>query len=217
MQKQIIMEAQKPRSTTHTILLFIISFTFLTVWLPFIRSLFDGVTYHWGQDYFGYHLSGDGININYIFLILEIALYSVLFYGVYWMKNRKLLFGLLGVWLIHFFGSLLYEGLQGEMMFHGDALNVHLDLTYLVMVLTLISIALIAISWKKEVSLTIPGIRWNQRNKRIAIAIFAPLPIQLILLQMGEPQQTSDQIGVLISIAQALVLPLIFLPYALRK
>lgn len=211
------MEAQKPRSTTHTILLFIISFTFLTVWLPFIRSLFDGVTYHWGQDYFGYHLSGDGINVNYLFLILEVALFSSIFYGMYWMKNRKLLFGLLGLWLVHSFGSLIYEGLKGEMMFHGDALNIHIDLTYLVLVLTLVSITLMALSWKKEVSSTKPGIGWNKMNKRMAMVIFAPLPIQLILLQMGEPQQTTDQIGVLISIVQALILPLIFLPYTLRK
>lgn len=211
------MEAQKPRSTTHTILLFIISFTFLSVWLPFLRSLFDGVTYHWGQDYFGYHLSGDGINVNYIFLILEVVLFSCIFYGMYWMKNRKLLFGLLILWMVHVFGSLLYEGLQGEMMFHGDALNVHFDLTYLILVLTLVSIVLMVLSWKRESTNAKPQISWNKRNRLMAIAIFAPLPVQLILLQIGEPQQTTDQIGVLISIAQALVLPLVFLPYTLKK
>jgi len=211
------MEAQKPRSTTHTILLFIVSFTFLVVWLPFVRSLFDGVSYHWGRDYFGYQLSGDGINTNYIFLILEVILYTSIFYGIYWMKNRKLLFALVGVWLVHIFGNLLYEGLMGEMMFHGDALNVHLDLTYLVLILTLVSLFLIIISWKKESAFSSPGISWNKRNKLMAMIILGPLPVQLVLLQMGEPQQTTDQIGVVISIVQALAIPFIFLPYGAQK
>lgn len=211
------MEAQKPRSTTHTVLLFIVSFTFLTVWLPFLRSLFDGVSYHWGQDYFGYHLSGDGINSHYIFLVLEVILFSAIFYGMYWMKNRRLLFGLLGLWMVHFFGSLLYEGLQGEMMFHGDALNVHLDLTYLVLFLTVVSGTLVYLSWKREANLNQPEISWGRKNKLATMIIFGPLPLQLLLLQMGEPQQTTDQVGVVISIVQALVLPLIFLPYKLKN
>ena len=211
------MIAQKPRTTTHTFLLFIVSFTFIIVWLPLVRSIFDGSSYHWETGYFGFVMKGDGIGPHFGFLIAQLLLYSALFYSVYWQKNRKIAFGLLGIWFIHFFGSLIYEGLNGELMFHGDALNVHYDMTYLVVILGTISLGLILLAYKKDQALDLPCISWNKKNKLAAWIILGPLPIQLILLSTGDPQQNTDQIGVVISIIQANVIPFIFLPYGKRK
>jgi hypothetical protein len=43
---------------------------------------------------------------------------------------------------------------------------------------------------------------WSNRNTRWVLVLAALLPMQLVLLRIGEPHGTTDQIGVLITIAQ---------------
>lgn len=111
---------------------FLLSLTFMIVWLPFVRSLFDGESYAWGTNYFGFFISGNGVTPSFLFLIIQMALYALLFIGLYRMKNRKLYFGLLFIWWINVFGNLIYDIIvNGDTMFHGDTLNVHILSFYL--------------------------------------------------------------------------------------
>ena len=43
--------------------------TFMLVWLPLLRCLFDGKSYSWGQDYFGMPFQSTGIELDYFILI----------------------------------------------------------------------------------------------------------------------------------------------------
>ena len=211
------MIAQVPRNAWQTRLLFIIAFNFSLGWRPCVRSILDGAAYHGGITYFGIACAGDGISLDYLFIVAELILYLALFYCIYWMRNRRLAHVILGVWFVHFFGYLIYDGLDGNMMFYGDALGVEIDLTYIVLVLALISLyAIVKIIISDRVG-TPTSIVWNMRNKMMAMIILGPLPVQLLLLGTGEPQQTTDQIGVIISIFQGIAIPFVILPYTLTK
>ena len=55
-------------------------------------------------------------------------------------------------------------------------------------------------------------VNWNPSNSKAAWIILAPLPIQILLLATGEPHGLSDEIGVILTIIQAILIPSIFLP-----
>jgi len=55
--------------------------TFMLVWLPLLRCLFDGETYSWGQNYFVITFSSTGIESGYFILIPFLMLYLLFFYS----------------------------------------------------------------------------------------------------------------------------------------
>lgn len=73
-----------------SLLTFLISLTFMMVWLPLVRSLFDGSSYVWGTIFFGFNFGGAGITADYLFLILQLGLYGLLFFTMYRSRNRVL-------------------------------------------------------------------------------------------------------------------------------
>ena len=46
---------------------------------------------------------------------------------------------------------------------------------------------------------------WTRTNKILTIGLLALLPVQFVLLRFGEPQSTIDQIGVVLTILQWLL------------
>ncbi|MCB0616524.1 MAG: hypothetical protein KDC75_24565 [Phaeodactylibacter sp.] len=55
-------------------------------------------------------------------------------------------------------------------------------------------------------------IPWNGRNKKWAIVLLAFLLLQFILFATGEPHGVTYKIGVALTIAQAILLPFVFVP-----
>lgn len=207
--------AYRSSDRVYNLLLYVISFTFLIVWLPFIRSAFDGATYQWGQSYFGIALGGKGITADYGFLVLEIIFYAALFLSVYRVKNRRVFFALLGVWWLHFFGNMIFGILQDpSLSFRGDTLGVDVPLIYIIIPLALIAMGLVVWVIRKDLKGHTTEIPWNKRNRLMAWIILGPLPLQFILLRFGPHLSLVDQIGVIITIAQCLLLPLIVKPYS---
>lgn len=206
--------AYRNRNGLITALLFIIAFTFLIVWLPLLRSVLDGDTYEWGLDYFGTFISGAGITLSLIFLLIQLVFYVVLFWSVFRVKNRIVAYVLVVLWWIHIFGNLLREIIvEGDTMFHGETLNVHVSLSMLVIPLSVITGLIIALWMRKDMRSADMSIPWSRRNTNMALIILGPLPIQAVLLYFGEPHATTDEIGVLITILQCMLIPLIFFPY----
>ena len=198
------------------VLSFFISLTFMIVWLPFIRSLFDGSSYVWGTEYFGLKLTGAGVTPSFFFLILQLSLYAAVIIGLYRMKNRKLYFGLLGIWWVNVFGNLLFDILKnGDTMFHGETLNVHVSLTYFILPLSAFALFLIIMVMKSEkVGAVIP---WGKENKKLLYIFLGMLPVLFLLLSTGETSGTSDQIGVILAISQCFYVPFIFRPYKSKE
>lgn len=208
------MKAIRENNGLFNTMLFLIGLTFMITWLPMVRSLFDGVSYQWGTNYFGRMISGKGITPAYLFLVTQLLFYALLFISFYWIKNRMFNHILLAIWWIHIFGNLLFELVsEGNTMFHGDTMNVHVSLSAIVIPLSVLALILLVLAIRRDQNSDIKAIPWSKRNKMLAWITFGPLPIQAILLATGEPHGITDQIGVIISILQCFMIPFVVRPY----
>lgn len=187
--------------------------TFMLVWLPLLRCLFDGKTYSWGQDYFGMPFQSTGIELDYFILIPFLILYLFYFYSFYWLKNRTVFYIMLAWFWIHNFGNLLFDIIKnGDTEFHGDTLDVHISISSIVIPLSVIFLIWIIAVILKDRKLQEVNIPWNRRNTLKAIFILGPLPLQAILYATGEPHALTDEVSVLITILQSFLIPIIFFP-----
>jgi len=203
------------RKTTglKTFLSVIVSLTFMIVWLPFLRAIFDGSSYHWGTEFFGMGFYGSGVNADFIFIIIQLLFYAALIISFYWVKNRNLFYGLLGLWFINVFGNLLADiMINGDTMFHGDTLNVHLSITWIVVPLSVLALVIIGLVIREDQRMEDVSLEWNHRNRMMMFIILGPVPIQAVLFAIGEPHGITDQIGVIISILQSFLIPMIIRP-----
>lgn len=200
----------------YNLLLFVMAFSFLIVWLPMLRSAFDGESYQWGNSYFGIALSGKGMTLSWLFLFAQFVFYTAVFMAVYWMKNRPITYLLIGLWYLLFFGNMLYEVIgDPDATFRGDTLGVVVPLIYIVIPLALLGLGLVIWMYKLDKNSPESSIPWNQKNTQMAWLILGPLPIQWVLLHFGEHLSSMDQVGVIITIVQCLLIPLIVRPYLL--
>lgn len=202
-------------STWSNVLMVVISITFMIVWLPFIRSLFDGDTYQWGMDYFGLFISGAGITPSFIFLVIQLALYTLLIIGMYRMANRSLYHVLLGLWWINVFGNLISDIIiNGDTQFHGETMNVHISIAMIVIPLSLLALLLVLVFIRSESQYKLSEpLPWSLRNQKLGIAFLLSLPVVFILLFFGEPHATTDEMGVIIAISHCFYIPFVFKPY----
>lgn len=205
--------ALRPRNGLFNFLLYFSGVSFVLVWLPLLRCLFDGSTYRWGQSFFGFSFHSRGIEPGLLFLLLALVFFLALFYSFYWVENRRVFHGLLIGWWLFSFGNLLFEfAMNGDVMFHGDTLDVHLSMAAIVTPIALLALILVVLAIRKDGKLPRGQVNWNRLNKRAAWIILAPLPIQILLLATGEPHGLTDEVGVVITIIQAILFPTIFLP-----
>ncbi|NMM47584.1 ubiquinol cytochrome C oxidoreductase [Marinigracilibium pacificum] len=196
------------------ILMFLFSLTFMIVWLPFIRSIFDGESYVWGTEYFGFWLRGEGVTPEFLFLIIQLVFYVGLFYSMYWVKNRNIFYSLLVVWWVNFFGNLLFDILKnGDTVFHGDTLNVHVSISAIVIPLSVIALFVIFMAIKSDMNAIEKHIEWKSKNSILLAIILGPLVVQAVLLATGEPHGVTDQIGVILALIQCFTIPFIYRPY----
>ncbi len=187
--------------------------TFMLVWLPILRCLFDGNTYSWGQNYFGFSFSSSGVQTDYFILIPFLLFFALFFYSFYWIKNRTVFYGLLVLWWVHSFGNFIYDIIvNGDTEFHGDTLNVHVSLSMIVIPLAISMLLLIVAIIVKDRKLEAVNISWDKKNNKKAMLILGVLPLQAILFATGEPHALTDEISVLITILQSFLIPIIFFP-----
>lgn len=205
--------AYKHSTKLLTGLSILISLTFIIVWLPFLRSIFDGISYQWGLVYFGFGISGAGVTPSFIFVILQLLLYAALLWSMYWVKNRVVFRFLLAFWWLNVFGNLLSDIIiNGGTMFHGDTLNVHVSLTWIVVPLSLLALFLIYRVIRQDQSTPVMNTQWSPKNRIFLLLILGPVAIEGVLFSMGEPDGVTDQIGVFMALAQAFLIPLILRP-----
>jgi hypothetical protein len=196
-----------------TFLSVLISLTFMITWLPFIRSSFDGDSYVWGTAFFGTQMSGAGFGGDYPFLVFQLLFYCSLFASLFWAKNRLIYYVLLVVWYITVFGSFIADIIvNGDQMFHGDTLNVHISITWIIVPLAILALILIGVVIRSDMKASKETIPWNSKNTFWMLLILSPLPVQAFLLAYGEPHDITDQIGVLISIVQCFLIPIFLRP-----
>lgn len=86
-------------------------------------------------------------------------------------------------------------------MFHGDTLNVHLDLSFIIIPFMIFLGALVVkvILEDRKHSFVTEG---TKKNKFWATLLLVPIPVQVVLFYMGEPHGITDKIGVVIALLQ---------------
>jgi len=199
-----------------TVLTLIISLTFMTIWLPFLRSIFDGTSYVWGTTFYGFVFQGAGVTVDFIYVIILLLFYLGLFFSAYWVENRMWYYGLLVIWFLIVFGNQISEIiLYGDTMFHGDTLNVHVSFSRIVIPLSAMAGILIYLVIKGDRTAKKEQIYWNWKNRNLFLIILGPLPIRGVLFAIGDPDGLTDQIGVVMAILQSFLMPLIIRPKVL--
>lgn len=212
------LQAYRTPNTLTNILTFLISLTFMTTWLPLLRATFDGASYQWGTQYFGFLFYGSGVNIDFIYVVVQFLFYSALMVSMYWVRNRTIYHSLLVVWLINYFGNLVSDIIiNGDTMFHGDTMNVHISITWIIVPLSIAAMMLVFFVIRADRSAEEQIISWSSKNKTLLLIILGPLPIQAVLFAMGEPHGITDQIGVIISILQSFLIPTFLRPYVVKE
>ncbi len=205
--------AVRPNNVLFNFFMILTGITFMLVWLPLLRCLFDGSTYSWGQTYFGFNLYSAGVQADYFMLFPFLMLFVFLYYSFYWVKNRTIFYVLLVLWWIHSLGNFIYDIIKnGDTGFQGETLDVQISISMIVIPLSIIMLLLIIAVIRKDRKLTEVNIPWNKKNNLKAILILGVIPIQAILYATGEAHGLTDEISVIITILQSFLIPIIFFP-----
>ena len=186
-------------------------------WLVFFRLTFEGDSYSWGTDYFGKMFHSSGL-ARADFLIIYALLAMSLFLLHHLRKhNFNLVAPALVVYLGFFAADALYALIRGEpIIFQGDTLGVTVNLSTPFFILQFGMFAL-AVAWWLGVRDIASGpgpqpmAKYKQAIVKICVAI---VPVQLVLLIFGEPHELTDEIGVILTILQWMLLAFAFYPGA---
>lgn len=191
--------------------------TFVFAWLPLIRGLFDGPSYEWGTAFYGYAVRGAGVGGDYWVLLLQSALGgAILWLG--WRGARMPFHLLLIAWNALLFSDGLYNSLTHpeRYRFRGDTLGIDVSLAWVGPLLfgTFFGLALVWVTRDLRNRTAHASPPWTRLNTTWLAALTGLLPIQFLLLRSGAPHGTTDKIGVLITIAQWLLLGVALRPRA---
>lgn len=188
----------------------------LFVWLPLVRGLMDGLSYEWGLIpglVYGRGLEG----AYWVLLLLAACLLSILWLG--WRGARQPFHWLLLLWHVPMGAAGLYMSLTiPDLTFRGDTLGVEFPLGWL-FALILGAPALMSVWWvvrdrrTRRVRVT-PT--WGTTSKALLGLVTLCLPVQFWLLRGGEPGSASDQAGVILTMAQWVLLNLGLVPWQSR-
>jgi len=197
-----------------TLLWIWVSFKTLIPWLVFFRLSLEGDSYRWGTQFFNWTFYSSGF-ARVDFLLI----YALLAIGIFLLwQMRQYRFAVAGPTLTAFLGVLaadaMFQFLRGvPIIFQGDTLGVNVDISIPFYGLQFVMF-LIAIAWWMGVvglrpapALPVTGLR----KHLIRICLFF-IPVQILLLVVGEPHGLTDQIGVVGTLLQWSLLAYAFYP-----
>jgi len=178
--------------------------TTLIFWLPTVRGAFDGATYAWSL----LGLRGQGLAGDYWFPIIGTAA-SLLVFWWGWRRGPRLpLYLALTVWHLALAAGATYLAVtqRDDFRFQGDTLGVDVSLAF-VGPLLFGAWAMVGVYWiiRDARVPTDPPPPWTARNRRWVLGLLALLPLQFALLRLGPPGSVADQIGVVLTIVQWLL------------
>ena len=182
--------------------------TFLLSWLPMIRALFDGPTYHWGFPLFGIPLSGSGTAGPFWILPIQTTLgLAILWLG--WRGVRNPFHALLLAWHGIQFSNAVFSSIRfpENYRFRGDTMGIDVSLAWAGPTL-LGGFLVLAVIWVVgDFGSTDERARpvWTTGNTYWLAGLLALLPVQFVLLRFGPPHGITDKIGVVLTIVQWLL------------
>lgn len=185
--------------------IYIAALTAILSWLPLIRCLLDGATYEWGTSYFGHAFRGAGVGGDFWLLVVQAAVaLGLVFFGL--RRPGALGYALLFAWHGVNFASWLTAWLAKPegLIFRGDTLGVEVNVGLFAVCAFAagLTAALAAAALEFSGGRRPPVFAWTRANTVALALALALLPIQHALLRFGEPHARSDEIGVLLTMAQ---------------
>jgi len=177
-------------------------------WLPTIRSIMDGPSYRWEGTYWGLGFAGRGLEGDFYIPVLS-SLYILVTLWIGWRWRRtKPLAALALLWIAPTAVGYVLDIMRGESLeFRGDSLGVVIPLGAVAAIwqlgLSLIALYLLVKAPASETTHT-AGLR--TANRVLFGVAFALLPVQYFLLSRAGMTSTTDQIGVLLTMFQWLLL-----------
>lgn len=193
------------------VLLIWTSVTTLIFWLPTVRGAFDGDSYEWSVLGF----SGRGISEAYWLPFIGSSLSMVVLW-LGWRGARSLFKLLLGAWHSFLTIGITVVVQQDPEGFHlqGDTMGMDLDLAIVGPALfggwTLLAYWWILRDFRRKPNSG--PLAWTKRNKTWLLVLVAVLPVQFTLLRTGAMESPQDQVGVLLTVLQWLLLGIAFAP-----
>ena len=186
--------------------------TTIVFWLPFVRGLFDGESYQWG----GFGFSGRGTSGDYWFVVVASVLAIALQY-LAWRGPRVPFYALFGGWHLYLAFTTASAAISdpASLRFQGETLGVDVSFAVAAPIMMGTAAAIVLFWMVRDARSATPRpawTAWSPRNTRWVLALAALLPMQLVLLRVGEPHGTTDQIGVLVTIAQWFLLSVALAP-----
>lgn len=185
--------------------------TTVIFWLPLVRSLFDGSSYRWQL----FRYSGEGVGGDLWFLLLGTG-FAVWMLYLGWRGARPPFHFLLVGWHALITAALIWVVVRAaeSLVLRGDTLGLEVPLG-LAGPFVLGGFAIASAVWVAQDFLS--GRKpyqpsWTLRELRILGVFAAALPVQFVLLRFGPPDGTTDQIGVILTLAQWLLIGLALQP-----
>ena len=197
-----------------TLLWIWVSFKTLIPWLVFFRLTLEGDSYRWGNQYFNWTFYSSGFERADFLLI-----YVLLAIGIFLLwQMRQYRFTVAGPALTVFLGVLaadaMFQFLRGvPIIFQGDTLGVNVDISIpfyglqVVMFLAAIAWWMSVVGLRSAPPAPVAGLR-----KRLVQICLVFIPVQILLLVVGEPHGLTDQIGVIGTLLQWTLLAYAFYP-----
>ena len=209
----------KPDRILKVILIWTV-ITMIVVWLPFVRGLMDGDSYRWGNIFWGMQIGGAGVHGDYWLLVLQVLFGLTLLY-LGWRGARQPFHWLLLLWHVPLGMQAINEALTSpeDYRFRGDTLGVDLSLSW-VGPLFFGGFALLSLFWvvrdlrrtREKVELD-----WNRVNRVLLLIALGLLPVQFVLLRFGVPHGPRDQVGVILTMMQWVLINFALFPWSRRR
>jgi hypothetical protein len=194
--------------------------TLIIVWLPFVRGLMDGNTYEWGNSFFGKQFGGHGVNGDYWLPVIQ-AIFGIALLYLGWRGARPPFHGLLLLWQILMVAQACYNSFTSpeDYRFQGDTFGIDVSLAWVGPVFTggfvLLSIFWVLRDLRTRQSRLVP--EWSRANFVFLLIVLGLLPIQFVLLRFGEPHGTRDQVGVILTMTQWILINCALFPWSGSK
>lgn len=208
-----------PLALLRHVLMMWLTLTFVFSWLPLVRALMDGTSYQWGTRYFELQFTGAGLTGDLWLLVAQTLLGVWLLYRG-WRDPSPPFAAVLLLW----FGLLAAHSVYSaattpqQYRFEGATLGVNVSLAALAPLLH--ATAFVLAGWwvtrQRRVRASPGRPRWTTTNARIGSVVVLHFPVQFVLLRTGQGQETTDVVGVLLTIAQWLLISAALYPWRRR-
>ena len=190
---------------SYRALLWWVTLTLTTAWLPMIRGAMDGPAYEWSTSLFRWTLAGHGTAGDYWY----VAARSVIGLAILFAAWRRPVPGVRG--LVAAYVSIVAADLSwaaatdpAGLRFRGDTLGVDLSLTWVAPLIAW-AFAAVAIRWllhSVRLPQALPTLPWSAGGRRRLVIAVGLLPAQWFLLRLGDGMDWRDTLGVVLTIAQ---------------